>query len=158
MSRNRSPIRREEPLLRVPKVPPKRPYNYTPEENEAIVKEQSKNFFANLKKNQPEQLALDLDKVLKMLKTLHQPEPRLISDYNRNILKSHNAAKRSRSSSASGKSVPQLGEQKNLCPPLQVFPDVQYDPEIVALYKEAAEAHGMSISQYLSQCDFPTVI
>jgi hypothetical protein len=31
----------------------------------------------------------------------------------------------------------------------------QYDPEIVALYKEEAEAHGMSVSQYLSQCDFP---
>jgi hypothetical protein len=30
-----------------------------------------------------------------------------------------------------------------LVPLLQVFPDVQYDPEIVALYKEEAEAHGM---------------
>jgi hypothetical protein len=89
-----------------------------------------------------------------MLKTLHQPESRLILDYDRNILKSHNAAKRS--SSASGKSVPQLGEQKNLCSPLQVFPDVQYNPEIVALYKEEAEAHGMSVSQCLSMCDFPT--
>jgi hypothetical protein len=28
--------------------------------------------------------------------------------------------------------------------------------EIVALYKEAAEAHGMSIAQYLSQCNFLT--
>jgi hypothetical protein len=37
-----------------------------------------------------------------------------------------------------------------------VFPDVQYDLEILALYKEEAEAHGMSVSQYLSQCDFPT--
>jgi hypothetical protein len=83
-----------------------------------------------------------------MLKTLHQPKPRLISDYDHNILKSHNAAKWS--SSASRKSVPQLGEQKNSCPPLQVFPDVQYDPEIVALYKEAADAQGMSIAQYLS--------
>jgi hypothetical protein len=76
--------------------------------------------------------------------------------YDRNILKSHNAAKWSKSSSASGKSVPRLGEQKNSCPPLQVFSDVQYDLEIVALYKEEAEAYGMSIAQYLSQCDFPT--
>jgi hypothetical protein len=37
-----------------------------------------------------------------------------------------------------------------------LFTDVQYDPEIVALYKEEAEAHGMSTTQYLSQCDFPT--
>jgi hypothetical protein len=44
----------------------------------------------------------------------------------------------------------------NWCPLLQVFPDVQYDPEIIALYKEEAEAHGMSVSQYLSKGDFPT--
>jgi hypothetical protein len=44
----------------------------------------------------------------------------------------------------------------NSCPPLQVFPDVQYDPEIIALYKEEAEAAGMSVAQYLSKCDFPT--
>jgi hypothetical protein len=119
MSCNRSPIRQQEPLPRVPKVPPKRPYDYTLEENAAIIQEKSKNFFANLKKKQPEQSkqpALDL-KVLKMLKTLHQPEPRLISDYDRNILKSHNAAKRPRSSSANGKLVPQLREQKNSSTP-----------------------------------------
>jgi hypothetical protein len=106
-----------------------------------------------LKKKRTEQSAeqppLDL-KVLKMLKTLHQPEPRLVSDYEHNILKS-DAAKRSK-----GKSVPQLRERMNSCPPLQVFPGVRYDPEIVALYKEEAEAHGMSVSQYLSKCDFPT--
>jgi hypothetical protein len=140
---NRSPIRRQAPLPRVPKVPPKRPYDYTPEENAAIVQEKSKTFFENLKKKRTEQSAEQppLDpKVLKMLKTLHQPESRLVSDYDRNILKS-DAAKQS-----SGKSVPQLGEQMNSCPPLQVFPDVQYDPEIIALYKEEAEAHGMSVS------------
>jgi hypothetical protein len=85
-----------------------------------------------------------------MLKTLHQPKPRLASDYDRNII-NLDAAKRSK-----GKSVPQLGEQMNSCPVLQVFPNVQYDPEIIALYKEEAEAHGISVSQYLSQCDFPT--
>jgi hypothetical protein len=44
----------------------------------------------------------------------------------------------------------------NSCPPLQVFPDVQYDLDIIALYKEEAEAVGMSVSQYLIKCDFPT--
>jgi hypothetical protein len=53
-----------------------------------------------------EQPPLD-PKVLKMLKNLHQPKPRLASDYDRTILKS-DAAKRSK-----GKSVPQLGEQMN---------------------------------------------
>jgi hypothetical protein len=84
-----------------------------------------------------------------MLKNLHQPEPRLASDYDRTIFKS-DAAKQSKV-----KSVPQLGEQMNSCPPLQVFPDVQYDPEIIALYKEEDEAAGMPIAHYLSKCDFP---
>jgi hypothetical protein len=70
-----------------------------------------------------------------MLKTLHQPEPRLASDYDHTILKL-DAAKRSK-----GKSVPQLREKMNSCPPLQVFPDVQYDPDIIALYKDEAEAY-----------------
>jgi hypothetical protein len=44
---------------------------------------QVKNFFA--KKNP--KLPLDPKKVKKMLKTLHQPEPRLSTDYDRSILK-----------------------------------------------------------------------
>jgi hypothetical protein len=141
--RNRSPIRRQEPLPRVPKVPPKRPYDRTPEANAAIIQEKSETFFENLKKKRTEKSAEQppLDpKVLKILKTLHQPEPRLASDYDRNILKS-DATKWSK-----GKSVPRLSEQMNSCPPLQVFHNVQYDLEIIALYKEEAEAHGMSVS------------
>jgi hypothetical protein len=34
----------------------------------------------------------------------------------------------------------------NSCPPLQVFLDVQYDPDIIALYKEEAEDVGMTVS------------
>jgi hypothetical protein len=37
-----------------------------------------------------------------------------------------------------------------------VFLDVQYDPEIITLYKEVADAHDLSIAQHLSQCDFCT--
>jgi hypothetical protein len=108
MSRNRSSIHRQEPLPKVPKIPAKRPYNCTPEENAVIVNEKVKNFFA---KKKPEPPALDPKKVQKMLKTLHQPEPRLSSDYERSILKSYNTTKvRSRGSSASEKLVPQLGE------------------------------------------------
>jgi hypothetical protein len=80
----------------------------------AIVQEKSKNFFENLKKKSTEQSTEQppLDpKLIKMLKTLHQPEPTLVSDYDRNILKS-DAAKQSK-----GKSVPQLREQMNSCPP-----------------------------------------
>jgi hypothetical protein len=42
MSHNRSPICRQEPLPRVPKIPPKRPYDYTTEENAVIIQEKSK--------------------------------------------------------------------------------------------------------------------
>ena len=66
------------------------------------------------------------------------------------------------SSSVSGKSVAQLGEQKNQsCPPLKVFSDTEVgsskaaaehvDPEFVAMYGEAASAQGMTIPEYLAQ-------
>ena len=102
-----------------------------------------------------------------MLKNLHQPEPKLSSDYERSILKSHAAQKASKSSTdASEKSVAQLGEQaKQSCAPLKVISQTnvgsskygaeeQYDPEVVAQYGEAAAAQGMSISQYLSQLEY----
>jgi hypothetical protein len=67
MSYHRSPIRRQEPLSKVPKVPAKRPYDYTLEETTVIAKEQVKNFFEKKKPEPP----LDSEKVQKMLKTLH---------------------------------------------------------------------------------------
>jgi hypothetical protein len=106
MNHNRSLICLLEPLAKVHKLPPKRPYDCTLEENEAMAKEKIEKFFANLKKKQPEQPAPDPKKVRKMMRTLYQPEPRLSSDYDRSILKSHDATKRSTSSSASRKSVP----------------------------------------------------
>ena len=62
-------------------------------------------------------------------------------------------------SSDLGKSVAQLGQQKNQsCPPLKVFFDTEVgsrkaaaehvDPEFVAMYGEAAAAQGMAIPQY----------
>lgn len=100
-----------------------------------------------------------------MLKTLQQPPPRLTPDYDHSVLKSAEAKEqRLKSSSASGKSVAQLRQQKNeSCPPLKVYSntdvrssrgafeqyDPQYDPEFVAMYGEAATAHGMSIPEYL---------
>src|SRR4051812_5727543 len=102
-----------------------------------------------------------------MLKTLHQPEPKLSSDYERSILKSHAAQQASKSSTdVSEKSVAQLGEQaKQSCAPLKVIYHTnvgsskygakeQYDPEVVAQYREAAAAQGMSIAQYLSQLEY----
>ena len=70
-----------------------------------------------------------------------------------------------RNSSASGKSVAQLGQQKNQsCPPLKVFSRTEVgssraaaedvDPEFVVMYGESAAAQGMTIPQYLQQLQF----
>ena len=142
-----------------------RPYDYTEEKNAAIANAQHKEWLASLEKpkatefpSTPEEKAA----VFKMLKTLEQPPPRLTPDYDRSIRKSVQANKeRSKSSSASGKSVPQVGEQKNQsCPPLKVFSNteegsstgaVAIDHEFVAMYGDATAAQGMSIPQYLAQ-------
>ncbi|KAK1629315.1 hypothetical protein QYE76_003630 [Lolium multiflorum] len=157
LSRNRSPRRKQEPLPRVPKVPPKRPYDYTVEENAKIVAEQHKQQMLKLKKPQLEpEPAISLEKKLKLLKNLHQPEPSLSSNYDRSIRKSNVSARdRWEKSKVEGKPVPQLGNQKNSCPPLQVYPDVTacFDPEMVRLYKDEADAVGMSIPEYLSRID-----
>ncbi|KAK1669783.1 hypothetical protein QYE76_057942 [Lolium multiflorum] len=157
LSRNRSPRRKQEPLPRVPKVPPKRPYDYTVEENAKIVAEQHKQQMLKLKKPQLEpEPAISLEKKLKLLKNLHQPEPSLSSNYDRSIRKSNVSARdRWEKSKVDGKPVPQLGNQKNSCPPLQVYPDVTacFDPEMVRLYKDEADAVGMSIPEYLSRID-----
>ena len=146
-----------------------RTYDRTDAENEVIAKAQVKAFFAPRQK-EPEFPSTDEERaqLQKMLMNLHQAEPRLSSDYDRSIRKSHKANKeRSKSRSASGKSVPQLGEQnKQSCPPLKVFSDTevrsskgaveQFDPEFVAMYGEAAAAHGISIAEYVSQLvEFP---
>jgi hypothetical protein len=160
MSLNRSPKCRQEPLPRVPKVPPKRPYDYTEEENEKIAKEQYMKSNFGKKKPQPEpEPPIPKEKLMKKLKYLHQPEPSLSSNYDRSIRKSNESAKeRSRRSKAKGKPVPQLGDQKNSCPPLQVYANVVdcLDLTLVALYKDEADAFGMSIPEYLSRVEMPT--
>jgi hypothetical protein len=110
-----------------------------------------------LKKPQLEpEPAISLEKKLKLLKSLHQPEPSLSSNYDRSIRKSNVSARdRWEKSKVDRKPVPQLGNQKNSCPPLQVYPDVTacFDPEMVKLYKDEADAAGMSIPEYLSRID-----
>ena len=109
-----------------------------------------------------------------MVKTLHQPEPSLSSDYDRSILKSHQETVRSKKSSSAsgkcGKSVDQLGQQKKQSiSPLKVYSNTevgpstgageQIDPELIALYGQAAAAAGMSIPQYLQSLEhFPSSI
>ena len=98
-----------------------------------------------------------------MLRNLSQPEQRLQSDYDRTIVKSTDAMS---GAVTSRKNVPQLGEQeKQSCPLLKVYaPEVgqfpttleeyNIDPELLREYKEAADAQGMTIPQYLSQLEY----
>jgi len=174
-SRNKSPKPRLSPLPKVPnKDLPKLPYHYTPEETEKIAKGEYEAWKSKEKApKEPDFPNTEEDKAraLKMVKTLYQPEPRLIPDYDRSILKSHEEKVRSKSSSASeksGKSVDQLGQQKKQSiSPLKVYSNTevgpstgageQIDPEFIALYGQAAAAAGMSIPQYLDTLErFPS--
>ena len=115
---------------------------------------------------------------VKMVNTLNNP-PVLIDDYERQIIRADKLKEHwVKSNSASGKSVAQLGLQKNQsCPPLKVYSDTEVcssraaveqryddpetagiDPEFVAMYGEAAKAQGMSIAEYLNHIqDFADV-
>ena len=126
LQKNRSPKRRLDPLPRVPTVPPKRAYDLTPKELEKAVEDEKKAFFASLKRpKQPEfpSTPQEVEKALKMVDNLNNP-PVLIGDYERQIIKSDEARKArvANNSSARGKSVAQLGQQKKQSiPPLKVF-------------------------------------
>jgi hypothetical protein len=105
MSRNnRSPKCRWDPLTRVPKVPPKRPYDYTEEENAVIARVHMEKQFA--KKKPEHEAPIAKEKLMKIMKNLHQPEPRFESNYDRSVRKSTEASKEKlkKSSSASRKS------------------------------------------------------
>ena len=99
-----------EPLPRVPKVPPKRAYDLTPEELEKTVQDKNKAFFESIKLArvpQPEfpNTKEEINKAWKMVKTLDNPLV-LIGDYERQIEKAHKRREdRLESSSASGNSV-----------------------------------------------------
>ena len=93
-----------------------------------------------------------------MLKNLENPPPKLSADYDRYILKAVRR-KKLESTASSGRSVPQLGEQKKQSiPPLIVQgsntqvvgssrgANDDVDPEFVAMYGEAVAAHGMTIA------------
>jgi hypothetical protein len=97
--------------------------------------------------------------MIKMLNTLHQPELRLYQTMTALF------SSQMRKQTCGGEVVVQDGNQfassenRKICapsPPLHVFPNIQcYDLEMVAPYKEEANANGMSISEYLSCCEFP---
>ena len=100
----------------------KLPYEMTDEETKLVVAADVK---CQLAPKRPEPKEKIDPKVVKhFVGLLERPPPSPPSDYDRSIIKSHNEnVKRSRSSSASGKTIPQLGEQKNQsCPRSKCFP------------------------------------
>jgi hypothetical protein len=134
----------------VKEAPANLPYELTDEE---LKKQVDADVKRQLAPKQPEpKEKIDPTKAKQFLKNLTRPPPSLPSNYDRSIMKSHKEhVQRSGSSSARGKTIPQLGEQKNQsCPPLNVFSDIDYDPEV------AAHDLGFTLAQYLGQVEFPT--
>ena len=88
------------------------PCDITMEELKEVSDAEVKAFFARKKlERHPKKQYIDPEKVDRMLKSLHQPEPRLRSDYDRSIIKSTEAMGRAKDSSAtSRRTVPQLRE------------------------------------------------
>ena len=82
----------------------------------------------------------EINKAWKMVKTLDNP-PVLIGDYERQIEKAHKRREdRLESSSASGNSVAQLGQQKNQSfPPLKVFSDYMQTGSSIAAAEEGVD-------------------
>ena len=72
---------------KIAKEPEKLAYEMTDEETKEISRAEYKDFFARKKlEREPKKQYIDPEKVDRMLKSLHQPEPRLRSDYDRQII------------------------------------------------------------------------
>jgi hypothetical protein len=129
------------------------------EECKRISQDEVKAHFAP-KRVEPRE-KLDPAVVEKFIHNFSNPEPPLRPDYERQIIKS--VAREKRTSRASRKTVPQLGEQKNQsCPPLQVFSDTRKTNPPVLDYEQElqrkADQLGVPFIEYLSmiQDDLPT--
>ena len=88
---------------------------------------------------------IDPAKVKKLLENLRRPTAEeKLPDYDRSIMKSRES--QVQQARASGRKVPQLGEQENQsCPPLNVFSDIPaYDPDCTKIITEMAGELGLS--------------
>jgi hypothetical protein len=110
----------------------KLPYEMTVEENKEYVAAEVKEFFHGVKakKNPPPKEKIDPVKAKRTVDNLKRPAPSPPqSNYDRVIASTYKEASRSGSTCSAqrleerrkGKTVPQLGEQKQSCPPLKVY-------------------------------------
>jgi hypothetical protein len=117
----------------------------TEEETKEIVAADVKRQLAPTRPDPTEKI--DPVKARRLLENLTKPPPPpLLSNYDRSIVKSYRDPQQrsGSSSSARGKTIPQLGEQKNQsCPPLKVFTDIANDPGV------AAADPGFTLADYL---------
>jgi hypothetical protein len=129
----------------VKKAPAKLPYDMTEEETKEFVAADVKHQLAPTHPDPTEKI--DSVKARRLLENLRKPPPPpLLSNYDRSIVKSYRDPQQrsGSSSSARGKTIPQLGEQKNQsCPPLKVFTDIANDPGV------AAADPGFTLADYL---------
>jgi len=120
------------------KTPEKLPYDLTHEETRTVVAAEVKRHFAPQKPEPKEKLPEEV--VVRFVKNLSDPEPKLPSDYERSISKSYSEQRKI------GKKVPQLGEQEQQSiPPLKVFPDKD-------VHKDST---GLSVAQVIGDTGFP---
>ena len=119
-----------QPLPKVPKTPPKRAYDLTPEELEKASKDHTAQFFAAMKaarvpKPQYPSTKEEVAKAWKMVENLNNP-PKLTPDYDRQIERAHKRREDDRLlRTTPPRLVPQLGQQKkqSIPPPEGVFRD-----------------------------------
>ena len=131
---------REEPLPKVPKLPPKRAYDMTPEENKEVVDKEVREFFLRAKKKaapEPKQIFTEKEKqwAKGFLEHPSQVEINKPNDYLRALSRVKPSKKRG---------VAQLGEQsKQSISPLKVYPSEMY---MTAEERFARDA-GISLAQ-----------
>lgn len=140
-------------------APEKRAYDMTDEELTVWVKDDIERQLYPKRFAPPPEPEIPLEKKIKLLKNSWQPGPRLASDYDRSIKKSHADPQKCISRGRqSHKTVPQLGEQeKQWVAPLIVPRDPQpeiaaeVDDALAAVYAQEAIKHRLSLPEYLAR-------
>jgi hypothetical protein len=124
----------------------------TDEKCNTVVVAEVKSHFAPVEPQPKEKIAPKI--VQHFVDMLERPSSHVAnrpSDYDRCIEKSYNEMQRTRSS-ASGKKVPQLGEQEiQSIPPLKVLPDKDVAPD----YNDIASETGLTFAQLIGGEDIP---
>ena len=144
-----------EPLTKVPKVPPRRPYDMTDNETEKWVQADTEAQIAKWKQSRlPEPTVVYTEEAIQWAKEFlshpSQFELNKPDDYTRYMRRNRHPAPTSTSASSGKRDVPQLGEQ-----PKQSISPLKVAPRKIVSYEELfAQECGMTLSQLHSD-DLP---